>query len=73
MAEQRQSRWDTEPLDPVEINILEEADRDPAAVITSTRISSKMGAFSTCCMIINRMIGVNFKFHPFVILGSGVC
>lgn len=57
MAEPRQSRWDTEPLGPEEIQILEDADDNPAAVITSTRASSKLGLFSTCCMIINRMIG----------------
>lgn len=57
MAEQKQSRWDTEPLEPEEIQILEDADDNPSAVITSTRASSKLGLFSTCCMIINRMIG----------------
>lgn len=62
MAEQKQSRsrWDTEPLGPAEIQILEEADENPTAVITSTRVSSKLGTFSTCCIIINRMIGMCF-------------
>jgi hypothetical protein len=51
-----------EPLDQEDREILEEAEKDPNAVTTSTTIAQKLGLFSTCCMIINRIIGKSFVY-----------
>lgn len=57
-----------EPLDHEDREILEEAEKDPNAVTTSTTIAQKLGLFSTCCMIINRVIGTGIFSTPATIL-----
>ncbi|KAI5836894.1 amino acid permease-domain-containing protein [Morchella snyderi] len=57
-----------EPLDQEDREVLEEAERDPNAITTSTTIAQKLGLFSTCCMIINRIIGTGIFSTPATIL-----
>lgn len=44
-------------LDPEDLQLLRDAEKNPDALVTDTPNNQKMKTFSVICIIVNRMIG----------------